>query len=229
MDYSLKVLDMCNLISSAVQRLTDRRLLMNFTLRLLNFTDQVPAPEKLNKSKDVLARCVNGLPESAPEKARRAKALTEELTGLLSKLPRGKSDTGRDLIRRTFTALITLTIFVGSVLVTVLFGEFDFVKPQVPAEFLFADLVNGEWTRIFDLIKPEQNAVLEIDDVASQAKVVHDLIDSINAGDMAQLEAGVKALATAAKKYSDGIDLLTNGVNGMFQTVLKTRNGRLVI
>ncbi|XP_071706487.1 UPF0496 protein 4-like [Rutidosis leptorrhynchoides] len=229
MDYSLKVLDLCNLISSAVQRLTDRRLLMNFSLRLLNFTDQVPAPEKLNKAKDTLARCVTDLPEPVPEKACRAKALIGELTALLGKLPRGKSGTGRDLVRRTFYALGLLTVFVGSVLVAVLFGEFDLVKPQVPAEFLFAESVNGQWTKICDLLKPKLTAVMEVDDVATQATVARDLIDSTNVGDMVQLEAGVKGLATAAKKYSDGIDSLTNGVNGMFQTVLKTRNGRLDI
>ncbi|KAK9073541.1 hypothetical protein SSX86_007865 [Deinandra increscens subsp. villosa] len=79
MDYSMKVLDLCNLISSAVHRLTDRRLLMNFSLRLLNFADTVPSREKLSKAKDALARSVNDAQEPAKEKGLRAKELMEEL------------------------------------------------------------------------------------------------------------------------------------------------------
>ncbi|KVH97567.1 uncharacterized protein LOC112523180 [Cynara cardunculus var. scolymus] len=236
MEYSLKVLDLCNLISSAVQRLTDRRLLMNFSLRLLNFTDQIPSPEKLNKAKDALGRLLNDSQESAKEKGRRAKDLMEELAVLLVKLlPRSKTSSGRDLIRRTFYALGVLTVFVGSVFVAVLYGDFDVIELRVPAEFLWADSVNGVRTRIFDLIKPKQNGLLELGNVTSQAVVVRDLLQVVvsdggdNVDDRVRLEDGVKELGTAAKKFSDGIDALTNGVNGMFRTVLKTRNGRLDI
>lgn len=236
MDYSLKVLDLCNLISSAVQRLTDRRLLMNFSLRLLNFTDQIPSPEKLNKAKDALARSLDDTKESAKEKGRRAKDLMEEMAVVLGKLlPRSKTSSGRDLIRRTFYALGVLTVIIGSVLVAVLYGDFDVVELRVPAEFLWAGSVNGVQTQIFDLIKPKQNALLELDNVTSQAVVVRDLLQVVvsdggdNVDDRVRLEDGVKELGTAAKKFSEGIDALTNGVNGMFRTVLKTRNGRLDI
>ncbi|KAI3818393.1 hypothetical protein L1987_12199 [Smallanthus sonchifolius] len=232
MDYSLKVLDLCNLISSAVHRLIDRRLLMNFSLRLLNFSEQMPPPEKLNKAKDALVRSVNNREDPAKEKGLRAKSLIEELAELLGSLPRGTTSGGRDLIRRTFYAIGVLTVFVGSVLITVLFGETDIVKLRVPAEFLWADSVNGVQARIFDLIKPKQNVLLELDDVASQEVVIRDLIQVVvNGGDDAgvrvRLEGGVKEMATGAKRFSDGIDALTNGVNGLFRTVLKIRNGRL--
>ncbi|KAI3731710.1 hypothetical protein L1987_62899 [Smallanthus sonchifolius] len=232
MDYSLKVLDLCNLVSSAVHQLTDRRLLMNFSLCLLNFSDQMPQPEKLSKANDALARSINNTEDPAKEKGLRAKALIEELTVLLGNLPRGTSG-GRDLIRRTLYAIGVLTVFVGSVLVTVLFGETDIVKLRVPAEFLWADSVNAVQARIFDLIRPKQNVLLEVDDLASQAVIVRDLIQVVvNGGDDAggsrvRLEAGVKEMATGAKRFSDGIDALTNGVNGLFRTVLKIRNGRL--
>ncbi|KAI3796347.1 hypothetical protein L1987_39015 [Smallanthus sonchifolius] len=233
MDYSMKVLDLCNLISSAVHRLTDRRLLMNFSLRLLNFTDQMPSNEKLNKAKDALARSVNDTQEPAEEKGLRAKALIEELAVLLGKLPRGKTNGGRDLIRRTFYGLGLLTLLVGGVLVTVMFGETSAVKLRVPAEFLWSDSVNGVHSRIFDLIKPKYNALLEIDNVSRQAVVVRDMLETVvsdggdNADVRVRLEAGVKEMASSAKKFSDGIDGLTNGVNGLFRSVLKTRNGRL--
>ncbi|KAK9074424.1 hypothetical protein SSX86_007022 [Deinandra increscens subsp. villosa] len=235
MDFSLKVLDLCNLLSSAVRRLTDRRLLMNFSLRFLNFTDQPPAPEKLNKAKDALTRSIKNTEEESEkekEKGLRAKALIEELAMLIGKLPRGNAGGGRDLIRRTFYALGVLTVFVGGVLVAVLFGETEVVKLRVPAEYVWADSVNGVQDRIFDLIKPEKNAVLELDDVTSQAVVIRDLLHAgVDGGDDAGgrvcLEAGVKEMVGRVKKFSDGIDDLTNGVNGIFGTVLKIRNGRL--
>ncbi|KAL8249633.1 hypothetical protein R6Q59_006501 [Mikania micrantha] len=230
MDYSLKVLDLCNLISSAIPRLTDRRLLMNFSLRLLNFADQMPSLEKLNKVKDVLTRSVNNTEEPVKERGFRAKALIEELAVLLGKLPRGNTSGGRDLIRRTFYAIGVLTVFVGSVLVTVMFGQSDVVKLRVPAEFVWADSVNSVQDRIVDLIKAKQNAVLEVDDVARQVVVVLDLIQTVvTGGDKADvracLVAEVTEMAVGVKKFSDGVDALTNGINGMFRTVLKMRNG----
>ncbi|KAK1425424.1 hypothetical protein QVD17_20776 [Tagetes erecta] len=234
MDYSLKVLDLCNLISTAVNQLTERRLLMNFALRLLNFTDQFPVHEKLNKAKDALTRSVNDTQGSgsatAKERGLRAKLLIEELTDLIGKLPRG----GRDIVRRTFYALGAMTVFVGSVLVGVLFGEMDVVKPQtIPAEFVWSDSFTGVQSQILDLINSKRNAVLEIDDVSSKAIVICDLLQGVvsGSGDDAAvrvcLVAGVKELVTSVKKYSDGVDELTNGANGLFRSVLKTRNGRL--
>lgn len=233
MEYSLKVLDLCNLFSSAVQQLTDRRLLLNFSLRLLNFSDQIPSAEKLNKAKDTLTKSLNNTQESAKEKGLRAKALIDELTILLGRLPSSKSNSGRDLIRRTFYALGVLTVFVGSVLVTILYGEADVVKLRVPVEFLWADSVNGLQTQIFELIKPKPNRLLELDTIASRAVVVLDLLHVFTSeggdkvDDRVGLEDGIKELGTAAKKFSDGVDTLTKGVNGMFRTVLNSRNGRL--
>lgn len=230
MEYSLKVLDLCNLLSSAVQQLTDRRLLLNYSLRLLNFSDQTPSAEKLNKAKDSLTKSLNNnTQDSAKEKSIRATALIEELTVLLGRLPPSKSNTGRDLIRRTFFALGVLTVFIGSVLVTFLYGESDVAKLRVPVEFLWADSVNNLQTRIFDLIKPKQNSLLEINNIAIQAVVVLDLLHVFvsDGGDKVHLEDGVKELGTAAKKFSDGVDTLTSVVNGLFRTVMNTRNGRL--
>ncbi|CAI9278850.1 unnamed protein product [Lactuca saligna] len=199
------------------------------SLRLLNFSDQIPSSEKLNKAKDSLTKSLNNTQESVKEKGLRAKALIGELTILLGKLPPSKSNTGRDLIRRTFYALGVLTVFVGSVLVSVLYGESDVAKLSVPVEFLWANSVNCLQTQIFDLIKPKQNPVLELDNIASRAAVVLDLLHVFvsDDGDKVRLEEFVKELGTAAAKFSDGVDTLTNGVNGMFRTVLNTRNGRL--
>ncbi|KAI3734232.1 hypothetical protein L6452_13697 [Arctium lappa] len=230
MDYSMRVLDLCNLISSAVQQLTERRLLMNLGLRLIKSSGQIPSPEKLKKAKDALIRSVHHTQDTSKEKGIRAKALIEELTSGINSLPLGKTSSAKDLIRRTLHGLGILTVFTASVLVSVLYGQYDPVEVRVPAEFLWSDSVNRLQTQIFELIKPKQTKgwLLELDDTASRAQAVCDLLDEIVVDDnRSRLENGVKELVNAASNFSDVVDGLTNGVNGLFNSVLKTRNGVL--
>ena len=56
MDYSLKVLMLCNLMMSAVKELTERNMLMKLPFRLVKSDDN--SLEKMKKAKDVLRRCV---------------------------------------------------------------------------------------------------------------------------------------------------------------------------
>ncbi|KAI3817048.1 hypothetical protein L1987_10835 [Smallanthus sonchifolius] len=237
MNYSQKVLDLSNLISSAVQQLVERRLLLILSLRLLNSSGHIPSPEKLKKAKDALIRSVNKTQEISKKKAQRAKDLLEELTFAVNSLPIGKMSSARDLIRRTLHSLGALTVFVAGVLVSVLYGQSDLVEVRVPAEFLWADSVNGFQKQISDLIKPKQasNWLLEVEDTKNRALVVCDVLDEVAVGGHGdggdkhevRLEDGVKELGKAVAKFSDGVDELTNGVNGLFSKVLKTRNGVL--
>ncbi|KVI05249.1 protein BPS1, chloroplastic-like [Cynara cardunculus var. scolymus] len=238
MDYSVKVLDLCNLISSAVQQLTERRLLMNLGLRLINSSGQIPSPEKLKKAKDALIRSVHHRHDTSKEKGIRAKALIEELTSAINSLPLGKTSSAKDMIRRTLHGLGVLTVFIASVLVAVLYGQSDSVEVRVPDVFLWADSVNRMQTQIFELIKPKQTSdggrtkgwLLELDDTASRSLAICDLLDEIvfdGDDNRSRLENGVKELGNAAANFSDVVDGLTNGVNGLFNSVLKTRNGVL--
>lgn len=238
MDYSMKVLDLCNLISSAVQQYTERRLLMNLGLRLMNSSGQIPSPEKLKKAKDALIRSVHHTQNTSKEKGIRAKALIEELISAINSLPLGKTSSAKDLIRRTLHGLGVLTVFITSVLVSVLYERSDSVDVRVPAEFLWADSVIRLQTQIFELIKPKQDSdggqtkgwLLELDDTASRALAVCEVLDEIvfhGDDNRSRLENGVKELGNAAANFSDVVDGLTNGVNGLFNSVLKTRNGVL--
>ncbi|KAI3730419.1 hypothetical protein L1987_61589 [Smallanthus sonchifolius] len=232
MNYSQKVLDLSNLISSAVQQLVERRLLLNLSIRLLNSSGQIPSTEKLKKAKDALIRSVNKTQEISKEKAQRAKDLLEELTFAVNSLPIGKTSSARDLIRRTLHGLGALTVFVAGVLVSALYRQSDLVEVRVPTEFLWADSVNGVQKQISDLIKPKQasNWLLEVEDTANRALAVCDVLDEVVVGGDkhgVRLEESVKELGKAVAKFSDGVDVLTNGVNGLFSRVLKTRNGVL--
>ncbi|KAK1416356.1 hypothetical protein QVD17_32147 [Tagetes erecta] len=240
MDYSQKVLDLCNLVSSGVQRLTERRLLLNLSLRLLNSdrnSDKIPSPEKLKKAKDVLTRSVHHNQQISNEKAQRAKDLLEELTLIINKLPIGKVTNVTDLIRRNLHALGILTLFVSNVLVTVLYCESDLVQIRVPAEFRWADSVELVQKQVFDLMKVKQEKnilLLEVEDTVNRALAVCDVIDEVVVGDgdggderRVRLVDGVEELRTVVERFSGGVDELTNGVNGLFNGVLKRRNGVL--
>lgn len=233
MDYSQKVLDLCNLVSSGAQKLTERRLLLNLSLRLLNFdknSGQIPSPEKLKKAKDVLTRSVHHNQQISNEKAQRAKDLLKELTLIINKLPIGKITNVTDLIRRNLHALGVLTLFVTNVLVTVLYGDSDLVENRVPNEFRWADSVELVRKRVFDVIKMKQEKMLDVEDTVNRAISVCDVIDEVVVdGDecRVRLFEGVEELRTVVVRFSGGVDELTNGVNGLFNGVMKRRNGVL--
>ncbi|XP_076952673.1 UPF0496 protein 4-like [Bidens hawaiensis] len=236
MEYSQKVLDLTNLITSAVKQLTERRMLLKLSLRLMDVNSgEIPAPEKLKKAKDALTRSVHCTESTSPEKAQRAKDLIGELIAAVNRFPAGD---GGDLVTRTFHALGALTVFFTGVLVTVLYGQVgesgdsDLVNVRVPAEFLFADSVNGVRKVIFDSVNGGQKKRLsEFEDTANRALAVCDVIDdlAVDGGEKNRLRLvdGVKELTEAVVRFSGGVDELTNGVNGLFGSVLKTRNGVL--
>lgn len=218
MDYSFKVVELCNLISSAVAELTERRLLMKLGLKLLESS----SPEKLKKAKDALIRSVDHARGTSMEKGSRAKVLIEELNLAINSLPIGKTVTGKDLIRRTLFSLGLLTVFVSSVLVSVFYRS-DMVEIRVPIELGWVDSVNGIQRQIVDLIKPKELWLLEIEDISNRCAG----LDKVNGDKRRVLENEVTELGSMVAKFSGGVDELTNGVNGLFGSVLKTRNGIL--
>ncbi|GKC79244.1 hypothetical protein Tco_1130018, partial [Tanacetum coccineum] len=114
MDYSLKVLDLCNLMTSAVKDMTERKMLMKLALRLVKSGDN--SSEKMKKAKEVLRRCVEctrarGDEEtSSPatnvsdEKYSRANVLIGELISGACRLPVGEVSNGAGVVRRTLHA-----------------------------------------------------------------------------------------------------------------------------
>ncbi|XP_076897924.1 UPF0496 protein 4-like [Bidens hawaiensis] len=240
MEYSQKVLDLTNLITSAVKQLTERRMLLKLSLRLMdvNSSGEIPAAEKLKKAKDTLMRSVQSVHSTesiSPKKAQRAKDLIGELILAVKKFTAGD---GGDPVARTLHALGALSVFVTGFLVTVLYGrsgdldDSDLVNVRVPAEFLFAASVNGVWKVIFDSVNGGQKRrLLEVEDTARRALAVCDVIDDVAADfgekNRLRLVDGVKELTEAVVRFSGGVDELTNGVNGLFGSVLKTRNGVL--
>ncbi|MFS8023092.1 hypothetical protein Hanom_Chr16g01447421 [Helianthus anomalus] len=88
MDYSQKVLDLLNLVSSAIKQLIERRLLLNLSLRLIKPSGdgQISSPEKLNKVKDALIIFVH-IDHKQAKKTQCVKDLLEELSDLINNTP----------------------------------------------------------------------------------------------------------------------------------------------
>ncbi|PWA50728.1 BYPASS-related protein [Artemisia annua] len=89
---------------------------------------------------------------------------------------------------------------------------------------MWSDSAN-ELQVIFDQIKVNDNKVLDVDDVAKQLVIMRDVID--DAEGRVRLVESVKDMEMKVKRFSDGVDALNSGVNRLYRTMLKTRNGCL--
>lgn len=227
LDYSVKLLDICNAISSDLEKLRNRRLLMSFVIRLLQVSDEtaISAPEKLKKACDSITEWNN----STRDVPKRRGFENRDLAAAISKIspPRGKSMSVEKAVLRTIYAVGLVTIFVAGVAVAALHGVSEIVNVRVPAEFLWADSVNGLESLI---LRGERKVVLtELDDVATRARGVRDLIVAVDLGDDIEakklpLRNAVKELEASTSVFSEGLDRLSNGVSDMFRNVMSTRN-----
>lgn len=231
LDDSVKLLDVCNSISSEIERLRQRRLLINFVIHLLDFSGEGPAPEKLKKARDSLAdwaNCPRGFTKRRFEND--VKVLIHDLARGLGNAPRGKISSVERLVRRTVYTVGAMTVFFAGVVVFSLYGLPDLVAIQIPAEFAWADSFAELQTTISEKIKGSK--IGELNGVETRIRTVCDAVDDVARGDpekdkKERLKDAVKELATAAKTFSEGLDGLHNGVNGMFHTVLGARNDML--
>ncbi|PWA96537.1 hypothetical protein CTI12_AA027970 [Artemisia annua] len=229
MDYSLKVLELCNLMTSSVKEMTERKMLMKLALRLVKSGDV--APEKMKKGKEVLRRCVECTrARGDDERCSRAKVLIGEVSSGACKLPVGEVSNEAGVVRRTLHALGALTVVISNVLVTVLYGQSEIKEHRVTNEFGWANSVNSVQQQIVDQVNAK-SLLTEIEDTNRLAVNVCDVIDDVigngNEEQRVRLEKVVKEYEETVVRYCDGVDELTNGVNGLFNGVMKTRNGVL--
>ncbi|KAJ7954507.1 Protein BPS1, chloroplastic [Quillaja saponaria] len=169
LDESVKILDICNSVSWEIEQLSQRRLLLNFVLHLLNFSDSgenlsLPAPEKLRKARDSLCgwdNCSSGFRKR--NFLGNLEVLIRDLALGLDKAPCERISSVEKLVRRTVHAVRMVTVFIAGVLISSLHGLPEVVAIRVPAEFLWADSFNelestisGELKRRFRWGKEER-------------------------------------------------------------------------
>lgn len=238
LNHSVKLLDVCNSISSEIERLRQRRLLINFVLHLFKNPGghgiQVPATDKLRRAGDSLSDWEKNLPSNRRGfQIQDPEALVRDLASAIGAAPRGKVSSAGQVIQRTIYAVGLVTVFVAGVSVSALYGRPDVSKVRVPAEFLWADEFNGLQSASFGELKrrffegERKGLLAEPDEVATCAKRLRGVIDGGEADKRERLETAVNELEKATAAFSEGVDSLTNGVNGFFHKVLTTRTGVL--
>ncbi|KAF5737805.1 UPF0496 protein 4-like [Tripterygium wilfordii] len=146
---STKVLDLCNFISSEIERLRHRRLSVDFAIHLLTTSDCGCNPETLHRTRASLSSLVNGV--GSPEVNKRGfgigsddiKDLVKDLALRLESAPREKISSKRRLVHRTIYAVGLVTVFVAGVVVAAIHRSTELLSVRVPSEFSWAEAVNG--------------------------------------------------------------------------------------
>ncbi|KAF7132322.1 hypothetical protein RHSIM_Rhsim09G0072500 [Rhododendron simsii] len=227
LDGSLKILDACNSISHEIERLRQRRLLINFVLQLLEFSGdgcRLPASEKLRKAWDLLSDR-----ENKPSRKRRTLIDSKVPEASIGDLvpSRGKISSAGEVIRRAICAVGVVTAFFAGVAAAALSGE-DAAAVGVPAEFVWAESLReiGSAVGVPAEVGEVEERVRVLRDVINKGvKVKEDQEGSENV--VKELVNAVKEVEAAMGRFSDGLDRLADGVNGTFRRVLCNRNGML--
>lgn len=238
LDYSVKLLDVCNSITSEIERLRQRRLLINFILHLLEFPEDggLPASEKLQRARSSLTDwddCTGGVAKRVFQN--NIENLIRDLAVGLGKAPNGKISTAVKLVRRTIYAVGSVMVFVAGVVQAALYGSVEVVQIRVPPEYMWAEAFNDLESAICGELKrvggQRKQFFDELDDMGTRVTGVCNAIDGLEGEDKGEkaktMRNAVKELETATEAFSEGLDRLSNGVNNLFHTILCTRNGML--
>ncbi|GMY17962.1 UPF0496 protein 4-like [Fagus crenata] len=236
-DHSVKLLDLCNSISSEIERLKHRRLFLNFLLQLLSPSDSnvPPSPEKLRRARDSLPDWDKNNNNNNGSRINKTSApdLIRDLAAGLGTRGKISGAQNKNLLRRTILGVGSLTVYFSSVLVSLLYGSgsHEIVTVRVLSdEFSWADSFNSIQTELTRKFRERVKGVVllfqEFDDVATRAREVCDVIDD-DKKRTESLNDVVGELRKLTDVFSENLDRLSNSVNGMFDTVLCTRNGVL--
>ncbi|CAK7326066.1 unnamed protein product [Dovyalis caffra] len=229
LDNSVKLLDLCNSISSEIERLRHRRLVISFAYHVLN--DNSEDPEKLRRARASLSDWVTNFKGSRLDSNNNLEDLVRDLALRLKEVPRGKMSADVRVVRRTIYAVGLATALVAGVVLAALRGSTGLgVAVRAPPEFLWADSFNfisaaisAEWTR------PEKKRHLlkELDDVDVRIKELSAVLDDGSGKNGERLNGVVRELERVTETLGGGLERLSNGVNEVFNTVLSTRKGML--
>ncbi|KAJ6720750.1 hypothetical protein OIU85_023916 [Salix viminalis] len=197
LDNSVKILDLCNSISSEIERFRNRRLVLSFALLVLN-----------NGSVD-------------PEKLARARVSLSDW-----EIPRGKISADERFVRRTIKAVGLVTVFVAGVVVTALRGSSGLaVAVRAPPEFLWAESFNSLCASVSTRPDKKRYLLDELDEIEARIKEVSGVMDGGSGENGERPSSAVKEMEMVTGRLGEGLERLGNGVNEIFNSVLRTRDG----
>ncbi|KAG6758081.1 hypothetical protein POTOM_038415 [Populus tomentosa] len=226
LDNSVKLLDLCNSISSEIERFRHRRLVLSFALHVLN--DGSEDQEKLTRARVSLSDWVNNYKGPIFESNNNLENLARDLELRLKEVPRGKISADERLVRRTIYAVGLVTVFVAGVVVTALRGSTGLVVAvRAPPEFLWADSFNFLNTTISNRPDKKRYLLNELDEIEARIKEVSGVMVDGSLENGERSSSAVKELEMVTERLGEGLDRLGNGVNEVFNSVLSTRKGML--
>ncbi|KAF9674466.1 hypothetical protein SADUNF_Sadunf10G0130100 [Salix dunnii] len=226
LDNSVKLLDLCNSISSEIERFRHRRLVLNFALHVLNNGSE--DPEKLARAKVSLSDWVNSCKGPILDSNNHLENIATDLATRLKEIPRGKISAGERLVRRTIYAVGLVAVFVAGVVVTALRGSSGLVVAvRAPPEFLWAESFNSLCASVSTRPDKKRHLLDELDEIEARIKEVGGVMDDGCGENGERSSSAVKELEMVTGRLGEGSERLGNGVNEIFNSVLRTREGML--
>lgn len=229
LDNSVKLLDICNGLSSEISRLSQGQLLLHLVLRNL----EGKSSSELLKAKSLINSWRHHI-AARNVKFENCIPVIDKLMESLE-LPKVKNSAKGKVLMRAMYGVKMTTVFVCSVFVSVLSGsDRKLVDLQVSGSpplwrDAFSDLQTCVYGEITRLLSSGRNVLLK--DVKAVDICMNELYSVTHeAKEPAEVEAFQKSfteLGKRAEKLSAGLDQLTGEVDGFFQIVMSGRDALL--
>ncbi|KAK9279040.1 hypothetical protein L1049_012715 [Liquidambar formosana] len=228
LDNSVKLLDICIALSSEISRLNQGHLLLQCVLRNLDST----SPTQFVRAQSSLDGWRQHISSRNP-RVENCCAILESLIESLN-LPKVKNSAKGKVLMRAMYGVKVGTVFVCSVFAAAFTGSAKKLTDlSVPDTLLWAETftelqtnVNGEIRNIFSSGRGTVLKELEAVDVSVKklCPMIQEGVDPVEAEGLQNLRSD---LGRRADKLSEGLDLLTKGVDSFFQIVLTGRDALL--
>ncbi|EHA8589213.1 protein BPS1, chloroplastic [Cocos nucifera] len=217
LDSGISLLDACNAVAAHIDRHRRRLLLLRFALHLLSSpsssSDSLYRVHEAIVERDRIPR--HAINDSAGELAR-SLAPTVTLRGKIS------------VVRRAIYAVEAVSSLVFGAMMAVLGGgeKADLAGIKISGKFPWAEAFNKVSAAVSDELG--EGFTGEVEAVEASVRRLAAVMDGEDDGKkMERLRSAVKDAEKAMEEMTDGLDRLSDGVNGLFRVALRTRDAAL--
>lgn len=221
LDASVALLDACNASLAEIERLRRGRLLLRFSLHLLTGEDHsLPlTPDRIRRARKAIAEW-----ETLPR--REVRGLAGDLTRRLApgEPPRGKMSA----VRRALYAVEAVAGLVMATVVAVLSGGEEGAPAgvKISSDFPWGEALKEVEVAVSGRLRTGFPG--EVEAVEAAVRAVVGVIDGEDDGEKAaRLGSAVEELEGAMEEVTEGLDPLSDAVNGLFRATMHTRDAAL--
>ncbi|XP_030524411.1 protein BPS1, chloroplastic-like [Rhodamnia argentea] len=235
LDNSVKVLDVCNCISSEIERLCLHHLNLRIAIQLLR-SEGNPSEEEIRQARDLLADSEGEGGSGSVNSTGDIEKLIKDLATSIGKPAlRGKDTPVDGVVQRAVRAISFVTAFITGVISSALHSSSGAVVCVcVPEEFPWGDSVRSiESTVIVESRRGEERdrktrVLKELDNVGAHMRHVLEAIDEVLASGgggatTGRLREAAVGLEKANEAMLEGLYRLRDGVNELFMMVVRIR------